>query len=133
MDLGGEIAPRADQALTNRGDADRAVLLAGSTGRPGHGVEKALYALDALDALDHTPTLLLGLPNTTRVTGLARADDGTVYLLTDIRGNEQAPRPHLLRVTLPAGCGDLKLSAGPPACWARPSSGIPHVAPPDGT
>jgi hypothetical protein len=47
---------------------------------------------------DHTPTLLLRLPNTTRVTSLAGADDGVVYLLTDIRRNEQAPAPKIRRL-----------------------------------
>jgi hypothetical protein len=54
---------------------------------------------------DHTHTPLLHLPNTTGITGLARGRDGTVYLLTDIRGNDQAQRPHLLRVVLPASLG----------------------------
>lgn len=89
------LTPTASLAI-----GDHTVLLAGRTGRPGHGVEKALYAVDTRD---HTPTLLFRLPNTTGVTGLARDRDGAVYLLTDIRGNEQAPRPHLLIVTLPAG------------------------------
>ncbi|MFF0066656.1 hypothetical protein ACFYRC_35125 [Streptomyces sp. NPDC005279] len=64
------------------------MLLAGRTSQPGQGLERALYAVDPRD---YTPTLLLRLPNTTSVTGLARADDGAVYLVTDIRGNEQAP------------------------------------------
>lgn len=82
------------------------MLLAGRTSRPGQGLERALYAVDTRD---YTPTLLLRLPNTTSVTGLARADDGAVYLVTDIRGNEQAPRAwggpptrRAVRVTPPA-------------------------------
>jgi hypothetical protein len=75
---------------------DHTVLLAG----PGsQGFEKALYAVDTRD---HTHTLLLRLPNTTQITGFAHGSDETVYLLTDIRGNEEAPRPHLLRLELPA-------------------------------
>ncbi|QKW48239.1 hypothetical protein [Streptomyces buecherae] len=42
------------------------------------------------------------MPNTTYITGLAAAGEDTVYLLTDIRGNGQAPRPRLLHVTIPA-------------------------------
>jgi hypothetical protein len=93
------LTPTASLAI-----GDHTVLLAGPTGRPGHGVEKALYAVDTRD---HTSTLLLRLPNTTRIMGLARDRDRAVYLLTDIRGNEQTPRPHLLRVTLPPAWCDL--------------------------
>ncbi|MGW0823203.1 hypothetical protein [Streptomyces sp. NPDC002845] len=46
--------------------------------------------------------MLLRLPNTTQITGFAHGPDDTVYLLTDIRGNNQTPRPHLLQLELPA-------------------------------
>jgi hypothetical protein len=75
---------------------DHTVLLAGPTGR---GMEKVLIALDTRT---HRFTLLLRLPNTTRITGLAPAGDDAAYLLTDIRGNDHIPRPHLLHVTLPS-------------------------------
>lgn len=74
---------------------EHTVLLAGLTGQ---GMEKALIAVDTRILRS---TLLLRLPNTTHITGLAAAGDA-VYLLTDIRGNDQAPRPHLLHVTIPA-------------------------------
>ncbi|MFB8777968.1 hypothetical protein [Streptomyces broussonetiae] len=73
---------------------DRTVLLAGRSVR---GFEKAVYAVNIHD---HTPTLLLRLPNTTHITGFAHGPDDTVYLLTDIRGNAQTPRPHLLQLVL---------------------------------
>ncbi|WP_405444477.1 hypothetical protein OG350_37720 [Streptomyces achromogenes] len=44
-------------------------------------------ALVAVDTGTHRSTLLLRLPNTTYITGLVAAGEGTVYLLTDIRGN----------------------------------------------
>ncbi|MEU2490903.1 hypothetical protein [Streptomyces sp. NPDC007883] len=75
---------------------EHTVLLAGPTGQ---GMEKVLVAVDTRT---HRSTLLLRLPNTTYITGLAAAGDDAVYLLTDIRGNGQAPRPHLLHVTIPA-------------------------------
>ncbi|MET9104058.1 restriction endonuclease [Streptomyces antibioticus] len=75
---------------------EHTVLLAGPTGQ---GMEKALVAVDTRT---HRSTLLLRMPNTTYITGLAAAGEDTAYLLTDIRGNDQAPRPHLLRVTIPA-------------------------------
>ncbi|WP_371651588.1 MULTISPECIES: restriction endonuclease [unclassified Streptomyces] len=75
---------------------DHTVLLAG---RSPQGFEKAVYAVDIHD---HTSTLLLRLPNTTQITGFAHGPDDMVYLLTDIRGNDQTPRPHLLQLELPA-------------------------------
>lgn len=75
---------------------EHTVLLAGPTGQ---GMEKALVAIDTRT---HRSTLLLRLPNATYVTGLAAAGEDAVYLLTDIRGNDQAPRPHLLHITVPA-------------------------------
>lgn len=85
------VTPDASLAVGNH-----MVLLAG---RGPQGFEKAVYAVDTRD---HTSTLLLRLPNTTAITGLAHGPAGTAYLLTDIRGNDQTPRPHLLRLTLPA-------------------------------
>lgn len=85
------LTPRTALAI-----GEHTVLLAGPTGQ---GLEKALVAVDTRT---HRSTLLLRLPNTTYITGLAAAGDDTVYLLTDIRGNDQAPRPHLLHVTIPA-------------------------------
>ncbi|MFE5857806.1 restriction endonuclease [Streptomyces sp. NPDC056500] len=75
---------------------DHTVLLAGPTGT---GIEKALYAVDTRN---HQAVPLLRLPNTTRITGLAGAGQDAVHLLTDIRGNDQTPRPFLLHVTIPA-------------------------------
>ncbi|MEI5607916.1 hypothetical protein [Streptomyces brasiliscabiei] len=75
---------------------EHTVLLAGPTGQ---GMDKALVAVDTRT---RRSTLLLRLPNTTYITGLAAAGDDAVYLLTDVRGNDQAPRPLLLHVTISA-------------------------------
>ncbi|MBC3989416.1 restriction endonuclease [Streptomyces sp. AC563] len=93
-DRWGNSAPLTPQTALAVGE--HTVLLAGPTGQ---GMEKSLVAVDTRT---HRSTLLLRLPNTTYITGLAAAGEDTVYLLTDIRGNGQAPRPHLLHVTIPA-------------------------------
>lgn len=74
---------------------EHTVLLAGPT---AHGVEKALLAVDTGH---HRHRVLAWFPNTTYVKALACEESGTVYLLTDIRGNDQGPRPHLVRIELP--------------------------------
>lgn len=118
---------------------DHTVLLAG---RNVQGFEKAVYAVNIHD---HTPTLLLQLPNTPHITGFAHSPDGTVYLLTDIRGNAQTPRPHLLQLVLPRRYGgDLhgaplaKAALGaaakqralrPLPAWRRPVTGGSTVRP----
>lgn len=89
-----ESAPLTPQTALAVGE--HTVLLAGPTGQ---GMEKALVAVDART---HRSTLLLRLPNATYITGLAAAGEDAVYLLTDIRGNDQAPRPQMLHVTIPA-------------------------------
>jgi hypothetical protein len=89
-----ESAPLTPRTSVSIGD--HTVLLAGRT---GNGIEQALVAVDTRT---NRSTLLLRLPNTTYITGLAAADEDAVHLLTDIRGNDQTPRPHMLHVTIPA-------------------------------
>lgn len=81
--------------VTSLAVGEHTVLLAGHT---PHGVEKALFAVDTRD---HNATLLVRFPNTTHIVGLAHAGNSSVYLLTDIRGNDPTPRPLLLRIVLP--------------------------------
>lgn len=77
---------------------DRTVLLAGPTSR---GVETAVYAAD-IHTRSYTRLALLGGTNHLTAIAIARARDGAVYVLTDIRGNDRAPHLHLLHLTLPA-------------------------------
>ncbi|WP_405969047.1 restriction endonuclease [Streptomyces sp. NBC_00988] len=85
------LTPQASLAV-----GEHTVLLAGRTGQGG--IEQALVAVDTRT---HRSTPLLRLPNTTHITSLTADGEDAVHLLTDIRGNDPTPRPHLLHVTIP--------------------------------